>query len=220
MEACSAARYMIQHAAEGEEPMYGRSGVLCELITPLPVSPSRTSSALIRRDPHDMIARGLCNFPTSVRRSASFVASFRRQMRRSAMATAPCAPVDAFALFDAHCHPQDDPEHALKLLDVKASAVAAMGTHEDDWEAVDQLYLSYPNKVRIGLPHIRCQSCHAGAPCRHAPGAWRMAHPRVRLGCVLSAVLRPTREGRRTLQWTATQVTACAAMQVHPRRRL
>ena len=71
------------------------------------------------------------------------------------MATPSCAGVDgAFALYDAHCHPQDDPEHVLKLLDVKASALAAMGTHADDWEAVDQLYLAHPNKVRIGLPHM------------------------------------------------------------------
>ena len=48
---------------------------------------------------------------------------------------------------DAHCHPQDDPDHVSRLRDVRASRIAVMGTREEDWEAVEQLYKSFPEKV-------------------------------------------------------------------------
>jgi Tat protein secretion system quality control protein TatD with DNase activity len=70
-----------------------------------------------------------------------------------------------WSLYDAHCHPQDDPRHLELFLKIETSKVAAMGTKESDWQAVEDLYKTYPSRVRGKKRHPTFQSNRY--PCMH-----------------------------------------------------
>ena len=64
-------------------------------------------------------------------------------------------------LADAHCHVQEDVEHADAVLRLGATHIAAMGTAEDDWPRVQRLRSLAPGKV------IPCFGVHPWFAHRH-----------------------------------------------------